>query len=64
MEYKNGAKVVTTGSTPHDHTVVVRAGLKGVVVGRDTDGKYKVSIEGEAEPWFLEEHEIKKGQLE
>lgn len=59
MNYKNGDKVVTTGHIPHDNTKCVKAGLKGVVIGRDTDGKYKVAIDGEAEPWYLAEHEIK-----
>lgn len=60
MNYKNGDKVVTTGNIPHDNTKCVKAGLKGVVIGRDTDGKYKVAIDGETEPWYLAEHEIKR----
>ena len=60
MNYKNGDKVVTTGNIPHDNTKCVKAGLNGVVLGRDTDGKYKVAIDGETEPWYLAEHEIKR----
>ena len=62
MNYKNGDKVVTTGKAPLDNTKWVKAGLKGTVVGRDTDGKYKVKIDGETEPWYLAEHEIKKNE--
>ena len=63
MNYKNGDKVVTTGGIPHDNTKCIKAGLKGIVLGRDTDGKYKVAIDGEAEPWYLAEHEIKQSAL-
>ena len=63
MNYKNGDKVVTTGGIPHDNTKCAKAGLKGIVLGRDTDGKYKVAIDGEAEPWYLAEHEIKQSAL-
>ena len=63
MNYKNGDKVVTTGNIPHDNTKCVKAGLNGVVLGRDTDGKYKVAIDGETEPWYLAEHEIKRAAL-
>ena len=60
MDFKTGDRVATTGSTPLDNTVVVRAGLKGTVTGRDTDGKYRVEIDGESEPWYLAEREIAK----
>ena len=59
MGYANGDRVVTTGRIPLDNTKFVPAGLTGVVLGRDTDGKYKVAIDGEAEPWYLAGHEIR-----
>lgn len=58
MKYKNGDKVVTTGRIPQDRTMAVKAGLKGIVLGNDTDGKYKVAMEGETLPWYLAENEI------
>ena len=62
MDFKTGDRVVTTGNIPLDNTVVVRTGLKGTVTGRDTDGKYRVEIDGESEPWYLAEREIAKEQ--
>ena len=43
---------------PRDNTKYTRAGIRGIVIGRDTDGKYKVAIEGEIAPWYLAEYEI------
>jgi len=57
--FKNGDSVITTGAIPRDNTKFVMAGIRGTVIGRDTDGKFKVAVEGETEPWYLDENEIK-----